>query len=183
MIYVFEKIQTKMELLKLATEWAKGEVFSTRFFVYFALGFLIASVGFWQFGKTNLAKAYVIPTLVAGILLLIIGAGLNYTNIKRIKQFKMDFNNDAKAFYQSEIKRSESTLKEYKVVFKVIPILIIISALLIIFNNTPYWRAISITTITMLIVILFVDGTAHSRIETYFNELKLLNLEKEIKNN
>ena len=120
---------------------------------------------------------------MAGILLLIIGVGLNYTNIKRIKQFKMDFNNDAKAFYQSEIKRSESTLKEYKVVFKVIPILIIISALLIIFVNTPYWRAISITTITMLIVILFVDGTAHSRIETYFNELKLLNLEKEFKNN
>ena len=84
-------------------------MFSTRFFIYFSIGFLITSVGFWQLGKTNLAKAYVIPTLVAGILLLIIGVGLNYTNIKRIKQFKMDFNNDAKAFYQSEIKRSEST--------------------------------------------------------------------------
>ncbi len=170
-----------MELLKLATEWAKAEVFSTRFFILFAIGFLIASVGFWQLGKTDLAKAYIIPTLVAGILLLIIGSGLNYTNIQRVKQFEKDFKTDTSAFYQSEIERSESTLKEYSVVFKVIPILIIIAALLILFVNTPTWRAISITTIAMLIVILLVDGTAHSRIENYHKELKLVDIENGIK--
>ena len=36
-----------MELLKLATAWAKAEVFSTRFFILFAIGFLVASIGFW----------------------------------------------------------------------------------------------------------------------------------------
>ena len=76
-----------MELLKLATEWAKAEVFSTRYFILFAIVFLIASIGFWQLGKTDLAKGYIIPTFVAGILLLIIGSGLNYTNIQRFKQF------------------------------------------------------------------------------------------------
>jgi drug/metabolite transporter (DMT)-like permease len=171
-----------MELLKLATEWAKAEVFSTRFFILFAIGFLIASVGFWQLGKTDLAKAYFIPTLVAGILLLIIGSGLNYTNIQRVKQFEVDFNSDASAFYQSEIERSKGTLKEYSVVFKVIPILIIIAALLLLLVNTPTWRAISISTIAMLIVILLVDGTAHSRIEAYHNELKLEFNNNEIKN-
>jgi len=167
-----------MELLKLATEWAKAEVFSTRFFIFFAIGFLIASVGFWQLGKTDLAKAYIIPTLVAGILLLIIGSGLNYTNIKRVKQFEKDFNTDASAFYQSEIERSESTLKEYTVVFKVIPVMIIIAALLILFVNTPTWRAISITTIAMLTVILLVDGTAYSRIESYNTELRMIDLKE-----
>lgn len=170
-----------MELLKLATEWAKAEVFSTRFFILFAIGFLIANVGFWQLGKTDLARSYIIPTLVAGILLLIIGIGLNYTNIQRIKQFEKDFKTDTPAFYQSEIERSESTLKEYKVVFKVIPILIIVAALLILFIDTPNWRAISITTIAMLIVILLVDGTAHSRIESYNKELKLMDIENGIK--
>jgi len=167
-----------MELLKLATEWAKAEVFSTRFFILFAIGFLIASVGFWQLGKTDLAKAYIIPTLVAGILLLIIGSGLNYTNIQRVKQFEKDFNTDTSAFYQSEIERSESTLKEYTVVFKVIPILIIVAALLILFIYTPTWRAISITSIAMLTVILLVDGTAHSRIESYHKELKMIELKE-----
>ncbi|ARN71153.1 hypothetical protein BST91_05555 [Nonlabens tegetincola] len=170
-----------MELLKLATEWAKAEVFSTRFFILFAIGFLIASVAFWQLGKTDLARAYILPSLVAGILLLIIGSGLNYTNIQRVKQFEEFYNSDASAFYQSEIERTENTLKEYSVVFRVIPILIIIAALVILFVNTPTWRAISITTIAMLIVILLIDGSAYSRIEYYNKKLKLLDFDKEMK--
>ena len=113
-----------MDVLKLAIEWAKAEVLSTRFFIFFAIGFFIASVGFWQLGKTDLAKAYIIPTLVAGLLLMTIGIGLFYTNKSRIIQFEKAFNSDTSAFFQSEIERSESTLKEYTVVFKVIPILI-----------------------------------------------------------
>ncbi len=166
-----------MKLLKLATEWAKAEVFSTRFFIVIGIVFLIASIGFWQLGKTDLAKAYIIPTLVAGLLLMTIGLGLFYTNKSRVKQFEKEYNNDVPAFYQSEIDRSESTLKEYKVVFKVIPILIILAALLLIFTNSPTWRAISITTIAMLIIILIVDGTAHARIEDYHKELKMMDIE------
>ncbi|MBS9461577.1 hypothetical protein KIM67_04085 [Flagellimonas sp. 389] len=169
-----------MELLKLATEWAKSEVFSTRFFIFFAILFLIASIGFWQLGKTDLAKAYIIPTLVAGLLLMTIGLGLFYTNKSRITQFKKAFNSDTPAFFLSEIERSESTLKEYTVVFKAIPILIIVAALLILFINTPTWRAVSITTIAMLIVILLVDGTAYARIEAYRKELKLVHIENKI---
>jgi hypothetical protein len=33
----------------------------------------------------------------------------------------------------------------------------------------------------MLTVILLVDGTAHSRIEAYYKELKLVNMENGIK--
>ena len=170
-----------MELLKLATEWAKAEVFSTRFFIFFAILFLTASIGFWQMGKTDLAKAYVIPTLVAGLLLMTIGLGLFYTNKSRIIQFEKSHNTDVSTFYQSEIERTESTLKEYTVVFKVIPILIVVAALLILLVNTPSWRAIGITTIAMLIVILLVDGTAHARIEAYHKELKLVDTNKEVK--
>ncbi|MBW2937649.1 hypothetical protein KXJ69_05995 [Aureisphaera sp. CAU 1614] len=170
-----------MELLKLATEWAKAEVFSTRFFILFAILFLIASVGFWQLGKTDLAKAYIIPTLVAGVMLLTIGLGLFYTNKSRITQFEKAYNADAPAFFQSEIDRSESTLKQFIVVFKVVPIVIIVAALLILFINTPTWRAIGVTTISMLIVILLIDGNAQSRMEAYHKELKLVDLADEIK--
>lgn len=168
-----------MEILKLATEWAKAEVFSTRFFIFFAILFLIASIGFWQLGKTDIAKAYIIPTLVAGALLLTIGLGLFYTNKSRITAFETAYNSDVSVFIESEIVRTERTLDEYQtVVFKAIPMIIIIAALLIIFINTPIWRAISITTIAMLIVILLIDGTAHARIEAYQKELKLVDIKK-----
>ena len=164
-----------MDLLNLSTEWAKNEVFSTRFFILFAILFFIASMGFWQLGKTDLAKAYTIPTSIAATLLLIIGLGLFYTNKSRIRQFNEEYNTNSISFYESELKRTESTLKEYKVVFKVIPILIIIAALLILFFNSTTIRAISITTIAMLIIVLLIDGTAHSRLEFYNKSLKELN--------
>ena len=136
---------------------------------------MVTSLGFWQLGKTDMAKAYIIPTLVAGVLLLTIGIGLFFTNKSRITQFETAYNSDASAFVASEITRSEATLKEYNtIVFKAIPIIIIVAALLLIFINTPIWRAISITTIAMLIVILLVDGTAYARMDNYYKELKLV---------
>jgi len=167
-----------MDLLKLALDWAKSEVFSTRFFIFFALGFLISSIGFWQLGKTDLARAYILPTLVAGILLLIIGGGLNYTNIQRVKQFETHFNTDPQDFQQSEIKRTEGTLKEYTIVFKVIPILIMLAAALMLLTNSATWRAISISSIAMLTVILLIDGTAYSRMESYHKKLTTIILQK-----
>lgn len=168
-----------MELIKLSSEWAKAEVFSTRFFILFAILFLIVSIGFWQLGKTDLAKAYIIPTLVAGLLLMTIGVGLFYTNKSRITQFEKVFNDNATTLYQSEIERTERTLNEYTTVFKVIPILIILAALLMLFFHAPTWRAVSITSIAMLIVILFVDGTAYARMEIYHNELKMMDVKNE----
>lgn len=163
-----------MDILKIATEWAKAEVFSTRFFIYFGILFVITSAGFWQLGKTGLARAYVTPTLVAGILLLIIGLGLFYTNKSRIITFEKAYNENATEFVASELARVEATLKEYKtIVFKAIPIIIIAAALLLIFVDTPTWRAISITTIAMLIVILLIDGAAHARIDAYNKQLVL----------
>ncbi len=165
-----------MDILKTAIDWAKAELFSTPFFILFGLVFIGASIGFWQLGKTDIAKAYIIPSLIAGILLSTIGIGLFFTNKSRIKEFETAYNKDALAFIKSEIIRSESTLKEYKtIVFKVIPIIIILAALLIIFINTPTWRAISITTIATMLVILLVDGTAQARIEVYKEQLELEN--------
>lgn len=161
-----------MDILKTATDWAKAEVFSSAFFIVFGILFVIASIGFWQLGKTDLAKAYITPTAVAGVLLLTIGIGLVYANITRISSFEEDYNKDAPAFVQSEIERVDGTLKEYKtVVFTAIPLIIIAFALILFFVNTPTWRAISITTIAMLIVILLIDGMAHARITDYKKQL------------
>lgn len=169
-----------MEIVKLATEWAKAEVFSTRFFIYFAIVFLLASLGFWQLGKTEIARAYIVPTLVAGLLLLTIGLGLFFTNKSRLNQFEAAYNNDASAFVDSEIARAESALKEYRtIVFKAIPFIIIAAALLIVFVDKPIWRASAITTIAMMVVILLVDGTAQARIDNYYKQLLTVEQQEE----
>lgn len=160
-----------MELLKLAIDWAKTEIFSSTFFVVFGILFLLASLGFWQFGKTDLAKAYIIPSLVAAVLLLIIGSGLIYSNLSRVNSFPNDYKQDAVSFVESEIDRTEKTLKGYKNVFVIIPLIIAICALLMIFFDSAVWRASLITTIAMMSVILLIDGNAGSRIEAYHEQL------------
>lgn len=161
-----------MEILKTATDWAKAEVFSAQFFIFFGVLFVLATIGFWQLGKTEMAKAFVFPTLVAGILLLAIGFGLFFTNQARILHFAEAYHKDASAFVQSEITRSENTMKEYQtIVFKIIPLIIVVAALLLIFMDQPIWRAICTTTIAMMVVILLVDHNANARIEAYYEQL------------
>lgn len=168
-----------MDILKAATDWAKAELVSTPFFILFGVVFLAVSLGFWQLGKTDLARAYIIPTLVAGLLLATIGLGLFFTNKSRLKQFKIAHAEDKAAFVASEIERAEATLKEYKnIVFTAIPIILIACALILLFVNTPIWRASMITTMAMLVVILSIDGTASARIDAYHQQL--LTAEKEL---
>ena len=161
-----------MDILKTATDWAKSELVSTPFFILAGVVFLAISFGFWQVGKTDFARAYIIPTAVAGALLLIIGLGLFYTNKNRITQFETAYKTDAGEFITSELERAEATLKEYKnVVFTAIPLIIVACALVLYFVDTPIWRASMITTIAMLAVILLIDGLAHARIDTYHKQL------------
>ena len=164
-----------MEILKAATDWAKAEVFSSAFFILFGVLFVLATIGFWQLGKTEVAKAFILPTLVAGILLLAVGLGLFFTNKSRLASFPTAYNTDASAFVQSEITRTEKTMAEYQnIVFKIIPLIIAVAALLIVFIDKPVWRAISITTIAMMAVILSVDINANARIEAYNKQLLLI---------
>ncbi len=161
-----------MEILKTATDWAKAEVFSSRFFIFFGVMFILAAIGFWQLGKTDIAKAYIIPALVAGSLLLAIGFGIFFTNKSRVTSFVTAYNRDPSAFVKSEITRTEKSMSEYKnIVFKVIPFIIVAAALLIFFVNKPTWQATGIITIAMMVVILLVDSNANARIIEYHDQL------------
>jgi len=161
-----------MELLKLATDWARDEIFSSKFFILFGLIFIIASIGFWQLGKTDMAKAFVTPTLVTGVLLIIVGGGLYYSNTQRLKNFPIEYKADASAFLDSELERAEKTVKEFdNVVLKVIPAIVAVCALLIIFVDKPVWRAACIATIGMLVIIMAVDINSSARMKEYHKAL------------
>lgn len=161
-----------MEILKSATEWAKAEVFSSLFFIFFGTMSVLAAIGFWKLGKTGLAKAFIFPMLTAGAFLLLVGIGLFFLNKSRITSFPEAYNSDAPAFVKSEISRTEKSMAEYKsIVFRVIPIIVAVAALLILFVDKPIWRAICITTIALMAVILLIDSNAHQRLEAYNKQL------------
>jgi hypothetical protein len=61
---------------------------------------------------------------------------------------------------------------EYELaVFKIIPLIIVVAALLTIFVDTPLWRAIGITTIALIAVTMLIDSNANARVITYHEQL------------
>ncbi len=162
-----------MDILGIASQWAKDEIFSSKLFIVAGVIFLIISIGFWQLGKTEIARAYIVPFAVCSALLLIIGGGLTYNNYTRLKAFPEAYNDNRTEFIEAEIERTESTITSTEsTIFKWIPILIIAAALLIIFVDKPMWRAACVTAIAFLITLLVVDSNSHSRIVNYDKALK-----------
>ena len=53
-----------MDIIKLSTDWAKAEVFSAKIVWLFSAIEIIAAIGFWYWGKTVMAKAFIWPLLV-----------------------------------------------------------------------------------------------------------------------
>ena len=163
-----------MDILKISMEWARDEILSSKFFILFGLLFLFGALGFWQMGKTELAKAFITPLLVCGTLLLFIGVGLLYSNTTRIHSFEKDYQTRSEKFVSAEIARADKTVGEFElIVFKVIPLIIVVCCFGIIFHHQPFWRAICIVTIAMMVVILLVDTHSYMRIKEYKGKLVL----------
>ncbi len=157
-----------MDILKTSIEWTRAEMLSSAFFVAFGVVFILTSLGFWQIGKTDLAKAFVIPTLVSGGLLAVIGIGIFVQSYGRVTGFAEAYNQDAAAFIASEIKRASRVLNDYQIaVFRIIPLIVAMCAVLLIVVHAPLWRAALVTTIAMMSVILIVDTNAHARLGIY----------------
>jgi hypothetical protein len=160
-----------MEILKLSIDWAKAEVFSAKILLLLSLLFFLAVLGFWQLGKTAMARAFVFPMFVAGVLVVAVAAGLYFANFPRIKGFETSYNVDAKAFVQKETARTAKSQHDLALVFKVLPLIIVAAALLIVFAGGPLWRAIGITTIALMTVLMFIDSNTDARNTAYHERL------------
>jgi len=152
----------------------KAEIVSSIFFMLFGVVYLLAALGFWQWGNSPLTKALVIPILIAGGLLLSAGVSFYLSNKSRLTSFETSYKATPSALIQAEIERTAQTMKTYEnIALKVFPAIIVIAALLSIFISTPIIRAICIAIIAFLSVLVILDSQALKRIKTYHQQLEL----------
>jgi hypothetical protein len=118
-----------------------------------------------------MAKPLVWPLLIAGLFLAAVSAGLYFANKPRIAQFEAAYRNNADSFIQSEIARTAKSKHDLALVFKVLPAIIIAAALLIMFSQAPLWRAIGITTILLMTLLIFIDSNTDARNSAYHQNL------------
>ena len=160
-----------MDLLKLSIEWAKAEIFSAKIVWIFSIITLLSATGFGFWGKTPMAKAFVIPLIVAGIFLVSIGIGLYAANHPRIAQFEKDYKLDAKAFITKEIARTTDSKGQLKLVFRILPAIAILASVLLMIFPSPHWRAITVTMILLTAFLMAVDSNTEARNDAYHEQL------------
>lgn len=164
-----------MEILKLSTDWAKAEVFSAKMVWLFSIIVLVSAFGFWYWGKTTMAKSFVWPLVVSGLFLVAVGAGLFFANNPRISQFEQASGSNPASFVRQELQRTNKSQKDLATVFKVLPILLVVSGLMILFLPSPNWRAIGITIGLLTLFLMVVDSNTDARNTIYHEQLKSLN--------
>jgi ABC-2 type transport system permease protein len=156
-----------MDIIKTSTDWAKAELFSAKIIWLFSIILILGAVAFGYWGRTQTAKAFVIPLIVAGIFLISVGIGLYWANKPRIKQFEKEFSINSKEFVFKEIQRTAKSQKELALVFKILPAIIIVAALFLIFFPAPYCRTICITIILTVAFLMAVDSNTDARNSAY----------------
>jgi ABC-2 type transport system permease protein len=163
----------EMDILKLSADWAKSEVFSSKIVWLFSLIELSAALGFWYFGRTPMAKSFIWPLFIAGLLIALVGAGLFFANNPRIDRFQQEYRLDPNAFVQSEIQRTEKSKGELALVFRIVPAVIMLAAAVILLVSDGAWRAIAITVIINAAFLMIVDSNTEARNNIYHYQLSL----------
>ncbi|HXB33001.1 MAG TPA: hypothetical protein VNV35_06255 [Puia sp.] len=164
-----------MDIIKISTDWARAEVFSAKIVWLFSVIEVLAAIGFWYWGKTAIARIFPWPLLVMGLFLVAVGAGLYNANKPRIARFESESRRDPKAFLNAEIQRTAKSQQDLALVFKILPGMIIIAALVIMLAPATGWRAISVTIILTAAFLMVVDSNTTARNDDYHTQLLELN--------
>jgi hypothetical protein len=159
-----------MDIIK-CTDWARAEVFSAKIVWLFSAIELLTAIGFWYWGRTSMAKAFIWPLLVMGLFLISIGAGLYVANHPRIAKFENDYHREPKAFVEAEIQRTSKSQRELALVFKILPAIIILAAIVIMLAPASLWRAIAVTLILTAAFLMAVDSNTEARNDAYHFQL------------
>lgn len=163
-----------MDIIKLSTDWAKSEVFSAKMIALLSIVVLLTAVGFFCFGKTQMARTFIIPLLISGVFLVAVSAGLYFANQPRIERFEKEFIESPQAFVEKEIQRTEKSNNDFKLVFQILPLLAVVGALIIFFLKTHHWKAIGIILVLLSTLLMLIDANTAARNDNYLNELKKL---------
>jgi ABC-2 type transport system permease protein len=160
-----------MDIIKLSTDWARAEVFSAKIVWLFSAIELLAAIGFWYWGRTTMAKAFTWPLLVMALFLISVGAGLYLANHPRIAQFENDYRQEPKVFLEAEIQRTSNSQQGLALVFRILPAIIIVAAIVIMLAPAPIWRAITVSIILTAAFLMVVDSNTEARNDAYHSQL------------
>ncbi|MGJ1265624.1 hypothetical protein ACR78F_03875 [Sphingobacterium spiritivorum] len=160
-----------MNLLDYTTNWIKGELFEAKLIVAFGIITIMAGFLFWKTGETLNAKALFIPLLVVGAIYSAIGAGMLYSNPKRMIELPQSYQQDKVEFAKLEKKRVNDFQYGYKVSKIVATIFFALTLIIFWTTKNPTWMGIGIALTYFALAGLVVDYFSQERADIYYNAI------------
>ena len=163
-----------MDILKIATDWAKIELISNSVFVLASVIFLSVSFFLQICARESHFSTYSLTFVIAAIMLLILGAGLLFSTWQHSTNLEFQFQQDMTLFIQAELTRAEKTISQYKLAVNVIfPALGLISFFILLVFQNDQVRASAITSVIVLLILITVDTAAKERLVKYTKDLAM----------
>ena len=157
-----------MEIINYSIDWARGEVFSAKVIALISVFVLLCAAGFYFWGKTSMARAYWLPLALSGVFLVVVAGGLYYANQPRIASFQEQYRENPEQFVRSELERTAKSDSDLTmIVFRILPVIVIVCAIGAMFITQTQWRAWFIVLMMLGAFLMAVDSNTKARNAEY----------------
>mgnify|MGYP001102786000 CR=1 FL=1 len=160
-----------MKTIEYSIEWARGEQFEGWSITIFGALVLLLTLILWRYGSTPNAKALVVPALILGMLFLLMGSYMVYSNGVRQEAFTEAYEQDALAFLQAEKNRVEGFQFMYPASLLISAISFVVALALFYFSDSPARKALAIVLAVFGLSLLIIDYFSKERADNYYEAL------------
>ena len=160
-----------MNFLQHTLDWYNGEAFEASLIGIFGVIVLIVALLFWKLGFTPNAKYLVIPLVVFGLLLSIMGTIGFISNKNKLTELKRTEIINEIEFIQSEAERVEGFQWLYTFTIILAAVSFFLAVCFFIFSNSKQLQAIGIVIILLGLTGLVIDYFSKERADFYYNKI------------
>jgi len=158
-------------MLEYTSTWAKGDAFQGKVMIAVGLIILVAFILIIR-SDDSLYRGALIP--LGFLLAILIGYGsvLAFTRPTHLKTTTQLYNESPKEAITKEYNKASTDHRNYSMLKKVWPVLILISIGGFFFVSTNYYKGLSIGLGVLFLTALIIDTTLHHRLLPYWEYLK-----------
>ena len=115
-----------------------------------------------------MARAYWLPLALSGVFLVVVAGGLYYANHPRIASFQEQYRENPELFVKGELERTAKSDSDLTmIVFRILPVIVIVCAVGAMFITKTQWRAWFIVLMMLGAFLMAVDSNTRARNAEY----------------
>jgi Ca2+/H+ antiporter len=160
-----------MNILEHSMAWAKGEQFEGVCIAIAGLATIVITFLLWKYGTTDNAKALQLPSFIIGILFVMLGSFMFYSNGNRQIAFQQAFGEDAQQFILSEKNRVEAFQFMYPTSLAISAICFVITLIVFVWSKNATFHAIGIVISVFGLALIIIDYFSKERATIYYEQI------------